>query len=213
MRERCFLGDSCVLYSWGTEISLEGSRRVLQAYRAVKSDPVLSRSGLLDAVPAYTSLAVYFDPVEADIGGLLKRTEALLGRVEGHAPPDSSAPELLRIPVVYDGADLDRVASHTGLSVSEVIRRHAHPRYTVAMIGFLPHFPYLIGMDELLATPRLPDPRRRVPAGSVAIGGAQTGIYPSVSPGGWNLVGRTDPELLPGLRPGDAVVFEEVDTL
>ena len=209
MRERCFLGDSCVLYSWGAEISLEASRRVLQAYRDVKSDARLGRSGLLDVVPAYASLAVYFDPMEADISRLLKRTEELLQGAEGCTPPDSSESELRRMPVVYDGEDLDRVAAHTGMPVSEVIRRHTQPRYTVAMIGFLPHFPYLIGMDERLATPRLSDPRRKVPAGSVAIGGAQTGIYPCASPGGWNLIGRTDPRLLTDLRPGDTIVFEE----
>ena len=209
MRERCFLGDSCILYCWGAEISLETSRRVLQAYRDVKSDARLRRSGLLDVVPAYASLAVYFDPMEADISRLLKRTEELLQGAEGCTPPDSSESELRRMPVVYDGEDLDRVAAHTGMPVSEVIRRHTQPRYTVAMIGFLPHFPYLIGMDERLATPRLSDPRRKVPAGSVAIGGAQTGIYPSVSPGGWNLIGRTDPRLLSDLQPGDTIVFEE----
>ena len=125
-------------------------------------------------------------------------------------PALAEQPEPLRFPVVYDGEDLERVASHAGLAVDEVVRLHTLPRYTVAMIGFLPHFPYLIGMDARLATPRLSDPRRRVPAGSVAIGGAQTGIYPSESPGGWNLVGRTNPRLLSGVRPGDAIVFEEV---
>jgi KipI family sensor histidine kinase inhibitor len=239
----CFLGDSCFLYSWGDEISLELSRRVLRAYRAVKSDPRLRQSGLLDAVPAYSSLAVYFDPVAADIPGLLSRAEELI-RISGEsgtedssvpdrtqpgsaaadspglgsaavAPPglDSAVPEPLRLPVVYDGDDLGRVASHAGLAVEEVIRRHTRPNYTVAMIGFLPHFPYLIGMDERLVTPRRSTPRTRVPAGSVAIGGAQTGIYPSESPGGWNLIGRTDPRLLLGVRPGDTIVFEKAEKL
>jgi inhibitor of KinA len=115
--------------------------------------------------------------------------------------------------VVYDGEDLSRVASCAGLSVGKIIELHGRPRYTVAMIGFLPHFPYLIGMDERLATPRLSDPRKRVPAGSVAIGGAQTGIYPSESPGGWNLIGRMDPRLLSPLRPGDTIVFEAVEKI
>ena len=113
--------------------------------------------------------------------------------------------------MVYDGEDLSRVADHTGLSVPEIIASHTRPEYTVAMIGFLPHFPYLIGLPDELATPRLESPRKRVPAGSVAIGGAQTGIYPRESPGGWNIVGTTNPADLKRLKPGDTVIFRNGD--
>ncbi len=120
-----------------------------------------------------------------------------------------ASPPIHRLPVVYDGQDLSRVADHAGMSPTEVISLHLNGTYTVAMIGFRPHFPYLIGMDERLATPRLATPRTRVPAGSVGIAGSQTGVYPEASPGGWNIIGRTDPALLRPIRPGDLVEFQE----
>ena len=86
---------------------------------------------------------------------------------------------------------------------------HTKAEYTVAMVGFLPHFPYLTGLDKKIETPRLDNPRTKVPKGSVAIGGAQTGIYPVESPGGWNLIGTTDPLLLVDIEPGDIVEFKE----
>ncbi len=101
------------------------------------------------------------------------------------------------------------MAENAGMSVREVIDLHRQTEFMVAMVGFKPHFPYLIGLDERLVTPRLASPRTKIPAGSVAIGGAQTGIYPVESPGGWNLIGTTDPELLQEIRPGDTVVFKE----
>jgi KipI family sensor histidine kinase inhibitor len=121
----------------------------------------------------------------------------------GMAPPAKT----VQIPVVYDGADLARVAEFTGMRPEDVIRLHAGVAYPVAMVGFKPYFPYLIGLDPRLETPRLESPRTRVPAGSVAIGGAQTGIYPEESPGGWNLIGRMAPERLQVILPGDTIIF------
>ena len=115
----------------------------------------------------------------------------------------------LTLPVRYKGDDLTRVAAHCGLTTEDVVALHTRSVYTVAVIGFLPHFPYLVGLDEKLTTPRLEAPRTRVPAGSVAIGGNQTGVYPADSPGGWNIIGDTDPSLLETLAPGDRVVFRE----
>jgi KipI family sensor histidine kinase inhibitor len=121
------------------------------------------------------------------------------------------------IPVVYGGAggpDLDVIARHTGLSTAEVIRRHSEGEYVVYFIGFMPGFAYMGGLDPQLATPRQDEPRLSIPAGSVGIGGEQTGIYPLASPGGWQLLGRTalplfDPTQNPPtlLRPGDRVRF------
>ena len=112
--------------------------------------------------------------------------------------------------VVYDGEDLDEVASETGLSRESVVARHCAPDYTVAFIGFQPGFGYLLGGDPLLAVPRRDEPRTRVPAGSVAIAGPYSGIYPRESPGGWRLLGRTAAVLFgerPLLEPGDSVRF------
>jgi len=115
------------------------------------------------------------------------------------------------LPVAYTGEDLPRVAGRAGITVEEVIRRHTAPEYLVAMIGFRPHFPYLLGLDRSLVMPRLDSPRAAVPAGAVAIGGEQTGIYPETSPGGWNILGMTSPELLYSIEPGDSVVFRRAE--
>jgi KipI family sensor histidine kinase inhibitor len=117
---------------------------------------------------------------------------------------------LHRFPVIYDGEDLERVAQLTQLDKTDIIHRHTKVQYTVAMLGFLPYFPYLIGLDPSLHLPRLEMPRSKVPQGSVAIGGGQTGVYPCESPGGWNLIGRMDAEKLKSLEPGDKLEFFEV---
>ena len=151
----------------------------------------------LECVPAYASLLLRFDPLAwrkglaADPQQRLRETvlEALGGSAEARAPTREHV-----IPVCYGGAhgpDLDEVASHCNLSADQVIARHVGACYQVAMIGFAPGFPYLLGLDPTLAMPRRRDPRQRVPAGSVAIGGSQTGIYPEPLPGGWQLIGRT----------------------
>ena len=137
------------------------------------------------------------------------------------ASAQATAVRDIEIPVVYggeDGPDLDAAAAELGLSPQTLIERHSAGRYTVAMIGFAPGFPYLSGLDPALALPRLATPRTRVAAGSVAIGGAQTGIYPRDSPGGWRILGRTpltlfDPQRDPptALLPGDRVRFVAID--
>jgi len=120
--------------------------------------------------------------------------------------------------VLYDGPDLSDVAALTGFSIEDVIARHGAVEYRVAMLGFAPGFPYLLGLDPVLAVPRRSDPRQRVPAGSVAIGGQQTGIYPAELPGGWQLIGRTPLQLfdvaadVPSrLAAGDRVCFHAID--
>ena len=131
-------------------------------------------------------------------------------------PPTTTRSEH-EIPVAYggvDGPDLADVAAHAGISESEVVRLHQAASYTVAFIGFSPGFPYLLGMPDALATPRLATPRSRIAAGSVGIGGAYTGIYPQATAGGWRLIGRTDASLFDPsgdppalLAPGAAVRF------
>jgi KipI family sensor histidine kinase inhibitor len=183
--------------------------RVLHAW--LREDPP---AAMVDLSPAYATLLIRYDPLRGDpdtfaeeIG---KRIERLSGRPE---PP----PRSFTIPVRYGGAcgpDLEEVAKGTGLSEDEVVAAHAGAAYEVRFIGFSPGFPYLAGLPERLFTPRRESPRRHVPAGSVAIAGAQAGIYPFGSPGGWNVIGRTefvlfDPSLAAGavLAPGDRVRF------
>ena len=151
-------------------------------------------------------MAIYFDPQ-------IHSKNFVIAKVENELFSYESLTFLSKehvIPVIYDGEDLQRIAYLNNLETEKIISFHSQSSYTVAMIGFQPNFPYLIGLPELLETPRLESPRKKVPAGSVAIGGAQTGIYPSDSPGGWNLIGRMNPDKLKVLQPGDKVKFYEV---
>jgi KipI family sensor histidine kinase inhibitor len=212
--ERYFLGESCFCISLGTEINARTSASVLKLYKEAKK--LQSHGGLnvLDIVPSYTSLALYFDPVSVDASGISETIDKVLaGQESGKKPArrsESNRSKKVVLPVRYDGHDIGRVAAHNGLSCEDVIRLHTKGSYKVAMIGFLPHFPYLLGLNKKLATPRLDRPRTHVPAGSVAIGGKQTGVYPCESPGGWNVIGTTEPEMLMSLLPGDSVVFTRV---
>jgi len=209
------LGESCLVWRLGDGPSQETSARVRLACQCIqyarKKGQLPGQDAVLDIVPAYDSLAVYFDPLKTDPVSLQAVIDPLIesANAPGHQQPPATEPVCLT--VRYDGLDLAHVAEHTGLTPDEVIRRHTAPIYTVAAIGFLPHFPYLLGLDPALATPRLASPRPRVDAGSVAIGNDQTGVYPQVSPGGWNLLGRTDPRELLGLKTGDRLRFEAVN--
>lgn len=173
-------------------------------------------AGVREVVPGMNNLTVELDPAAPDADTLLETLRA--GWHESDAASMSS--RRIDIPVHYGGAagcDLDEVARHTGLSVAQVVRLHSSGEYTVYFLGFQPGFAYLGGMDPRLAMPRRKQPRVAVPAGSVGIGGQQTGVYPQTSPGGWQLIGHTslslfDPALEPPslLLPGDAVRFVNV---
>ena len=175
---------------------------------------------LRDLVPGYASLGVFFD---VRVASAIEVRDCLL-RAWAALPDRSPVDDLARtveIPVLYGGdagADLINAAAELGLDPDILVQRHAAAVYLVAMIGFAPGFPYLSGLDPALALPRLATPRTHVPAGSVAIGGGQTGIYPRDSPGGWRLLGRTplslfDPSRDPPslLAPGDRVRFRAID--
>ena len=168
-----------------------------------------------EVVPGMNNLTIVFDPLTADAAALRTALEAAWhDSGTGDAAP---AGRDIEIPVVYggaDGPDLATVAEHTGLAPAEVAARHAVGAYTVFFLGFQPGFAYLGGLDPALFAPRRAEPRMAVPAGTVAIGGEQTGVYPAQSPGGWQLIGRTaltlfDPTRNPPtlLLPGDRVRF------
>lgn len=213
------LADDALLVRFGQTIGAAHNARALEATRLLReSDP----HWLRDAVPAYASLAVFFDCGRIDatdphafVATQLRAT--LRNQQTGSAP----AARIIDIPVCYEpemAPDLIEAASELGISVDELIQRHSSASYTVAMIGFSPGFPYLLGLPDSLALPRLATPRIRVPAGSVAIGGNQTGIYPRESPGGWRLLGRTPLALFDVARaapalltPGDQVRFQRID--
>ncbi len=173
--------------------------------------------GLVDLRPAYTSLLVVFDPRVTTHDEIERLVTPLLPSPGLVLAP---AARTVEIPVCYESEsapDLADVAREAGLSSGEVVAMHAGAAYRVAFIGFSPGFAYLLGLPPRLATPRLPAPRLRVPAGSVGIAGGQTGLYPRATPGGWRLVGRTPLRLFAParespslLQPGDAVRFAPV---
>jgi KipI family sensor histidine kinase inhibitor len=158
----------------------------------------LDPPGVVELVPGYRTLLVVADPERA---AALDELAARLPELE-LPPADAVAGGTVEIPVRYDGEDLPEVAALTGLAAEEVVRRHTAPTYTVAFLGFSPGFPYLVGLDPALEVPRRDTPRTAIPAGSVGLAGSQTGIYPTASPGGWRLIGRTDAVLFdPGRDP------------
>jgi inhibitor of KinA len=177
--------------------------------------------GVVELVPAYTTIGIFFEPTRSDSFGALKtKIEHALKQREPALPRTAHEQPPIEVPVCYDAPfapDLDQVAAHTGFSPEEVVRRHAAAIYRVTCVGFTPGFPYLSGLPPELATPRHASPRKEIPPGAVAIGGTQTGIYPRKSPGGWNIIGRTplrlfdverDPAAL--VRAGDRVRFRKV---
>ena len=207
-------GDSALLIVFGTEISRDTNRLVSAAARRVRERGI---RGVVDMIPAFVSLLVCYDPRVISCGALRARLETIL---QAEAETRETAGRVFEIPVCYGGEfgpDLPDIASHAGLTEREVVDIHTSRDYLVYMLGFLPGFCYLGGLDERIHTPRLETPRLKIPAGSVGIGGSQTGIYPLESPGGWRLMGKTpvrtwDPDRdVPILmQAGDSIRFVEI---
>ena len=181
-------GDSSVLVEFGKEISPEINRKITATVQLMKEQHI---EGVVDMIPAFCTLLVNYDPRVISYDDLKKRLEILL-KMEVTA--GEGCRKVYEIPVCYGGEygpDIENIAEHAGLSVEEVIKIHSSRDYLIYMLGFLPGFCYLGGLDERIHTPRLANPRIKINAGSVGIGGSQTGIYPLDSPGGWQLMGMT----------------------
>ena len=183
-------GDSAILIELGSEVDPEISSMVFALTDLIKDAGLNSD---LEVLPTYRSVLVYYDPL---ICSYAEMFDAVNGAVEGLVEPISvnSSLKIIEIPVVYggdDGPDLDFVADHAGITEDAVIELHSAIDYRVYMLGFSPGFPYLGGLDERIAAPRLKTPRVLVPAGSVGIAESQTGVYPNAGPGGWRIIGRT----------------------
>lgn len=212
MSVRCLDGgESCLVVELGDAIELALNRQVRALGLALEQTRM---KGVLEAVPTYRSLAIYYDPLTIDRDALKTQILLLYGSLVDQG---DQTPRVVEIPTVYGGEygpDLEFVARHSGLSRDEVVRLHSEPLYHVYMLGFIAGFLYLGDLAERLAVPRLSTPRLKVKAGSVGIGGRQTGIYPIESPGGWRIIGRTplrlfDPssEAPTAILPGDKVRF------
>ncbi|GAB4444346.1 MAG: 5-oxoprolinase subunit PxpB [Anaerolineales bacterium] len=207
------LGDSAMLVQWGNEMDFEVNQRVHALANLIEASPL---HGIIESVPAYASLLVHYDPLVVSFTQVRDFLREKLSQAQAAA---ARSPKRVEVPVRYGGEhgiDLEAVARHLHLRVEEVIRLHSEKLYTVFMMGFTPGFPYLGKLDDALVVPRLETPRTRVPAGTVAIAGSQTGIYPLDSPGGWRLIGWTPLTLFdpraesPFLfAPGDEVKFVE----
>jgi KipI family sensor histidine kinase inhibitor len=204
--------EAAVMVLAGSGIDESSYRQLAALSEAIQASPP---RGFTELVPAYNSLLVVFDPLLSDTAAMTAAVRTLASAV----PPvaEDAAKEVIELPVAYGGdygPDLESVATTAGLSADEVIALHSSRPYLVYMLGFTPGFPYLGGMDQRIAAPRLKTPRTKVPAGSVGIADSQTGVYPLESPGGWNLIGRTPLALFdPGreypalLAPGKYVRF------
>lgn len=206
-------GDAALSVEFGATIAAALNERVLALDAAVRAAMF---PGVVETVPTYRSLLVEFDPVTTDVAAL----SAFLIDAARAATRTDAAPRRWQVPVVYGGdfgVDLAELAARHGLSVAALIERHCAPVYRVFVIGFMPGFCYLGGLDATLETPRRLQPRQKVPAQSIIIGGAQTAISSVAGPSGWHLIGRTPVRPFMGGRqpiflmsPGDEVVFQPV---
>ena len=204
------LGDRALLIHVGGCIDLENNARAIALATALLDAKL---PGVCDVAPAYASVCVHYEPCawtqpdDAPFARIAARVHQIAATVGAAAAQTASA--VHDIPVCYGGEfgpDLHALAQHAGLDPDTVIARHCAGEYRVAMLGFAPGFPYLLGLDATLQAPRRATPRTHVPAGSVAIGGAQTGIYPCELPGGWHIIGRTPLELFDAARSPPALL-------
>jgi len=197
----------------GHEISESTHKKIFTLITHLIRNPI---HGVVNIHPGYSSILLTLDKM-ANIDDTIRVVENILDVVQNSEPPEG---KLVEVPVLYGGnygKDIRRVVKFSRLSKDEIIQRHQSGNYLVYFLGFSPGFPYIGGMDQNLKTPRLQTPRKRVPQGSVAIAGGQTGIYPLPSPGGWNLIGRTPLKIFNISNPqnsliqmGDKVQFKSI---
>ena len=197
----------------GHKISESTHKKIFTLITHLIRNPI---RGVVNTHPGYSSMLLTLDKM-ANIDDTIRVVENILDMVQNSEPPEG---KLVEIPVLYGGnygKDIQRVVQFSKLSEGEIIQRHQAGNYLVYFLGFSPGFPYLGGMDQDLTTPRIQTPRKRVPQGSVAIAGGQTGIYPFPSPGGWNLIGRTPLKIFNISNPqnsliqmGDKVQFKSI---
>lgn len=208
-------GDSSILLQFGNTIDPAINRKIAATVQLMREQHI---NGVTDVIPAFCSLLINYDPRVISYEQIKRRMEAL---VKIDVTAGDTRKRVFEIPVCYGGEygpDIQNIADHAGMSVEEVIQIHTSRDYLIYMLGFLPGFTYLGGLDERIHTPRLANPRIRIPAGSVGIGGSQTGIYPMDSPGGWQLMGMTpvktydpDREVPILVEAGDYIRFVAID--
>lgn len=210
------VGDQALVAEFSDKVEKSANQWIRQVIVYMEKN---KEKGIIELVPTYSSLLVLYDPMVLSYYECCQLVEVASHTGVGSA--GSGAVRIIEIPTVYGGAfgpDMQTVMAHTGLSEQDVIKIHSKTDYLVYMLGFIPGFTYLGGMDERLNTPRLTSPRTTIPAGSVGIAGSQTGMYPSDSPGGWQLIGRTPLKLYNDkkepptiINAGDYVRYVSID--
>ena len=208
-------GDAALILQFEQAIDPQILRDVSAMAECIRNAGI---PGVRDLIPAYASLTVCFDPDRISMAALQRRIERL---DPAKNKKKTGGQRTVEIPVLYGHPfpeDLAAVAAHAGITEAETVRIHTANTYPVYMIGFLPGFPYLGNLDERIHTPRRKTPRTLIPAGSVGIGGSQTGVYPIASPGGWHIIGMTPAKLYDPredepvlLKSGDLVRFRAID--
>lgn len=207
-------GDNSIQITFGNEIKEEINQEIRKYLFALEKEEI---PGVIEAIPSYCHLNIIYDVENYYYEEIYDRLYKIK---ESFSDIDIPEARVVEIPVLYGGEygpDLENVAKHNNLTSGEVVQIHSSEKYLIYMLGFTPGFPYLGGMNEKIATPRLKEPREKIWAGSVGIAGNQTGIYPIESPGGWQIIGRTPlklfdikrkPEIL--LRAGDYISFYSI---
>lgn len=208
------LGEGAIVIEAGTEINENTQKKIRTIAALLEAEPP---AWMVEFIPAFTTVAVFYNPATVLYETAKSDLEALLPHIEEAA---ASPSRTIEIPVCYGGEfgpDLEFVAQHNGLTPEQVIDIHTSGTYSVSMIGFAPGFPFISGMSEKIAAPRRETPRLRIPERTVGIAGKQTGVYPIETPGGWQLIGRTpirlfrpEQEIPSLLRAGDKIVFRRI---
>lgn len=205
-------GDKAIVVEFGDFIDEEINRKVINLMKSIEESSLID--SIYEMIPTYRSLMIIYNPLKITFNKLINSVKDIECNLK---ILDKSEKNIIKIPVLYGndfGPDIETVAKHNGLSIEDVIRIHSEAEYLVYMLGFTPGFTYLGGMNNKLETPRLANPRVKIPEGSVGIAGKQTGVYPIESPGGWQLIGRTPIKLYNPkrenpilLKAGDYVKF------
>lgn len=208
-------GDKAIVVEFGDIIDEDINRKVINLMKNIESSSLIN--SIYEMIPTYRSLMIIYNPLKITFNDLINSVKNIEFNLK---ILDKSEKNIIKIPVLYGndfGPDIDTVAKHNGLSIEDVIRLHSEAEYLVYMLGFTPGFTYLGGMNSKLETPRLANPRVKIPEGSVGIAGKQTGVYPIESPGGWQLIGRTPIKLYNPkrenpilLKAGDYVKFTPI---
>jgi KipI family sensor histidine kinase inhibitor len=201
-----FLSESCFIYNVSDRLNLSDNLKILQIYRDILFDKnFMIQNNIYDLVPTYNSLAFH-----VTISDLKLFEKIVLARIEGVDFTKELPSKSHYIDVVYDGIDLESISKKLNLSASEIIKKHTSKEYHIAMLGFKPYFPYLLGLDESISLPRLDTPRNRIAKGSIGIGGSQTTVFPLETPSGWNIIGNTSFDDFTSFSAGDKIIFREV---